>query len=181
MTTRPTAPRDERQELTQIPQVPALAATTEAVCAECSAIVAEQGIGPALAWLNARTRFRFTGIYRVDPPLLRNLMLFDRENPDVNVSGEITRLDDTYCALVYATGPFSTADSGKDSRLAQHPARTSVISYDGVPMRLANGQVWGTLCHYDVRPRLLKPDERHLLESVAKVFTTSLNAPDRQA
>ncbi len=149
----------------------------DAVCAECSAIVAEQGVGAALAWLNARTRFRFTGIYRVEPPLLLNVVLFDRENPDLNVSGEIAQLDDTYCALAYATGPFATADSDKDARLAQHPARASVISYDGVPMRLANGQVWGTLCHYDVRPRLLKPDERHLLESVAPLFTASLNAP----
>ncbi len=154
------------------------AATTEAVCAECSAILAEGGIGRAVAWLNARTRFRFTGIYRVEPPLLRNVVLFDRENPDMNLSGDVAQLDETYCGFVYAAGSFSTGDASRDDRLAHHAARSSVISYDGVPMRLTNGHVWGTLCHYDVRPRLLKPDERHMLESVAPVLFASLQAPD---
>ena len=150
------------------------ASPPEALCAECSAIVSASGVGPALAWLNARTRFRFTGIYHVDPPLLRNLVLFDRENPDVNVSGAVARLDDTYCALTYATGPVSIEDAARDERLKDHPARASIISYDGVPMRLANGQIWGTLCHFDVRPRLLTERERAVLESVAPVFTASL-------
>lgn len=157
------------------------ATETEAACATCSAIVAEGGVGRALAWLNARTRYRFTGIYRVEPPLLRNVVLFDRENPDVNVSGEVSPLDETYCALTFASGPLSITDASSDARLAQHAARASVISYDGVPMRLANGQVWGTLCHYDVRPRLLKPDERLVLEAVVPVLIASLHSPSTAA
>src|SRR5690349_7006368 len=44
-------------------------------------------LGPkgALEFLNARTRYRFTGIYHAEPPLLRNLFLFDRENPSLHV------------------------------------------------------------------------------------------------
>lgn len=38
----------------------------------------------ALRFLNARTRFRYTGIYAIDPPTLRSIDLFDRENPSLH-------------------------------------------------------------------------------------------------
>jgi GAF domain-containing protein len=141
---------------------------------ECAAIIAAQGIWPAVRFLNGRTRFRFTGIYRVDPPRLCNLVLFDRENPDMNLSGAVTQLEDTYCSLTYAFGPFETDDSLSDGRLVQHASRSSIISYAGVPLRLLNGHVWGTICHFDVRPRLLPHGERTVLESVAPVLVASL-------
>ncbi len=143
------------------------------------AIVRARGVEGGVAWLNARTRFRFTGVYRVDPPNLCNVVLFDRENPSVNVSGEVTLLEDTYCSLVYASGAFATPDARKDERLTAHAARDSVISYAGVALRLANGHIWGTLCHFDLRPRLLGEAERHLLESVAPVFIDLLKPVDQ--
>ena len=148
-------------------------APTDGICDECTAIIAAQGVRPAIKFLNDRTRFRFTGVYRVDPPQLRNLVLFDRENPELNLSGGVTRLHDTYCALTYASGPFETDDSRSDHRLTDHASRHSIISYAGVPLRLANGQVWGTLCHFDLRPRLLPHGERALLESVAPALVAS--------
>lgn len=129
----------------------------------------------ALAWLNARTRFRFTGLYHADPPLLRNVHLVDRENPTLNVSGEVCRLDETYCAITCVReAAFATTDATRDTRLVTHPARTSVISYAGVPLRLADGRAWGTLCHYDLRPRLLSRREADVLDAVAPVFAAWL-------
>ena len=125
----------------------------------------------ALRHLNARTRFRFTGIFRADPPLLRTMWLVDRENPDLNVSGAVTKLDDTYCAITCATNaPFRTRDARRDARLRAHSARESTISYAGVPIRLANGVAWGTLCHYDARPRLIAPAELPILEAASPLF-----------
>jgi GAF domain-containing protein len=147
---------------------------TDGPRAECGAIISAKGVRPALEFLNGRTRFRFSGIYRVNPPHLCNVVLFDRENPQMNLSGEVTRLDDTYCALVNASGPFETADSLSDHRLLDHASRSSVISYAGVPLRLSNGHVWGTLCHFDVRPRLLPEGERSVLESVAPLLVESM-------
>jgi len=149
-------------------------APTDGVFAECTAIIAAHGVQPALEFLNGRTRFRFTGIYRVDPPHLCNVVLFDRENPHMNLSGEVTRLEDTYCSLVYASGPFETRDSLSDQRLERHASRSSIISYAGVPLRLLNGHLWGTLCHFDVRPRLLPQGERSVLESVAAALVASV-------
>jgi len=133
------------------------------ISADLSAILRTSEVHTALAYLNARTRFRFTGIYRVDPPMLRNVHLFDRENPALNVSGKACPLDDTYCSITAGTdSPFTTSEAGVDPRLVLHAARDSVISYAGVPIR--------TLCHFDVRPRLIPAAEVPVLESVVAVF-----------
>ena len=131
----------------------------------------DDGICAALGLLNARTRFRYTGLYRADPPLLRNLELFDRENPTLRQVDELRPIDDTYCSIVCATeAPFNTANAPLDERLGAHPARDSVISYAGVPLRLPSGRAWGVLCHFDRRPRLLPPAELAALAAVSPVL-----------
>jgi GAF domain-containing protein len=128
-------------------------------------------IGAAIALLNARTRFRHTAVYRADPPHLHNIYLYDRENPTLNLSGATSPLEETYCSFVCTLGtPFVTPDAAADDRLVAHAARARVISYCGVPLRLANGRTWGTLCHFDVRPRLLPPMELEMLARVAPVI-----------
>lgn len=137
--------------------------------------LATRGVCAALEYLNARTRFRFTGLYRAEPPVLRNIELFDRENPLLNVGGNVCALDDTYCSIVCITDrPFRAADAGHDRRLVRHPARASIISYFGVPVRGSGGQVLGTLCHFDVRPRITPAGETPLLERVAPLLAPLL-------
>ena len=127
----------------------------------------------ALGYLNARVRFRFTGIYRPEPPLLRNIRLFDRENPTLDESGNVIALLEGYCGITYSTdAPFGTSDARRDPRLQSHPARDSMISYVGVPLRMPDGSVWGTLCHQDVRPRVIPPIELPVLEHVAPLFAS---------
>lgn len=141
------------------------------ISAEIGQMLSSAKVVPALAYLNARTRFRFTGIYRVEPPFLRNLHLFDRENPTLNVSGNVCALEDTYCSITASGGRgFATPDAPADRRLNEHAARHSVISYCGIPIRLEDGRVWGTLCHFDVRPRLIPRAEVPVLESVVTLF-----------
>jgi GAF domain-containing protein len=131
----------------------------------------EDDLCGALGILNARTRFRYTGLYRAEPPLLRNVQLFDRENPALRQVDELRRIDETYCSIVCATElPFNTANAPLDERLGTHPARDTVISYAGVPLRLPSGRPWGVLCHYDSRPRLLPPAELAALAAVSPVL-----------
>lgn len=154
------------------PVVPAarvhVPASISETASRCARILASDGPIEALRFLNARTRFRFTGIYRAEPPVLRNVYLFDRENPTLNVSGEVCPLEETYCAIVAGRGlPFRTTDARRDARLTTHAARERVISYCGVPIRGDDGRLWGSLCHFDVRPRLLPRSEIEVLETVA--------------
>lgn len=158
-------------------RMPTSVDSAEVIARDCESIMEEAGPIAVLRFLNARTRFRFSGIYRADPPLLRNLFMFDRENPTLNVSGEVSRLDETYCALVCGDErPFATESSAMDLRLVHHAARERVRSYCGVPLRSGSGRVWGTLCHHDVRPRLLSRAEISVLECVAAALAPRLIA-----
>jgi GAF domain-containing protein len=161
------APRSDSHSMA----TPSRDAATRLVVREVEALLRMGGARAALAWLNGRVRFRFTGLYHAAPPLLRNVHLVDRENPTLNVSGEVCPLDETYCAITCAReASFSTTDARLDSRLLEHPARNAVISYAGVPLRLAGGRAWGTLCHFDLRPRLLPATELKVLDAVAPAF-----------
>ena len=134
-----------------------------------------EGLGAALGMLNRRTRFRFTGLYRVEASNLRNVALFDRENPGLSISGAVCALTDTYCSIVHERGrPFRVSDAPAEARLRTHPARDSIQSYAGVPVRLPGGRVLGTLCHFDGRPRIMPTSELAVLREVAPLLVTWL-------
>ena len=153
------------------PRAPRAAEPLSAVMAQCAAEFHRSGVLAALEFLNGRTRFRYTGVYHAEPPILRNVHLFDRENPRLNVSGDVAQLDETYCGITRTTNaPFATSNALHDARLRTHAARESVLSYSGVPIRVDNLGPWGSLCHFDVRPRLLSPTELHILQAAAPLF-----------
>ncbi len=131
--------------------------------------LAESGLHALLAQLNARTRFRYTAALHIESPLLRIIALFDRENPERRCGDDIRLLADTYCGIVAERRQmFSTPNARTDPRLAAHPARDSAVqSYQGAPIFTRNWRVWGTLCHFDTRPRLLIEDEVEVLVWVA--------------
>ena len=165
--------KGERLEtLPDAPESPAQNAKTADAVAAMEVRLHDLGPKGALEFLNARTRYRFTGIYHAEPPLLRNLFLFDRENPSLHVTaGTVSPLDDTYCGIVVShVEEFATNDAGLDPRLTKHAARESVVSYAGVPLRLDSGRAWGTLCHFDDRPRLLLDSELAVMQGAAPVF-----------
>jgi CheY-like chemotaxis protein len=130
-------------------------------------ILRADGVIAALRFLNARVPHRFTGIYRFDGKTLRNLHLVDRTEPG-RTRGDDPPLDATYCSLVgLERRPFSTADAGSDERLTHHLARENVQSYCGALLRNADGTPFGSLCHFDVVPRPVPPDEIAVLAGVA--------------
>ena len=136
------------------------------------------GLHAALRWLNARTRYRFTGVYRFDGPVLRNLALFDRENPAMHLGNDAV-LRETYCGLVAASrAPFETADGQRDSRVTV-PARETSLAYCGVPVLTAEDACVGTLCHFDPRPRLLAAGEVPLLERCAALLAPVVSGARR--
>ena len=150
--------------------------TLAALARECERILAADGLHRALQFLNGRTRHRFTGVYRSEPPLLRNVALFDRENPTLQLSGDINSLRETYCSITSGTGePFATSDAAGDARLADHAARGTVLSYCGVPLLLDDGQPYGTLCHFDLRPRIVPADAIPVLVRVAPLILRAVS------
>lgn len=145
-----------------------------AVLEEFGELLGLGGVHAALRLLNRRTGHRFTGVYRVDPPTLRNLHLYDRENPALPLGAD-SPLRETYCSLTAGgDAPYTTADSRADPRLTAHPARESVVSYCGVPLRDAAGNAFGTLCHFDFVARPIPEAEIPLLEAAARMVERAL-------
>lgn len=149
----------------------ARAVTTAAFGSNIERLVRQTGLESALQVLNANARYRFTGVYAFDPPLLRNIALFDRENPSLHTINHITPLREAYCSIVHETSAiFSTGDAATDPRVADHPARGTYMSYYGVPLRTADGTLWGVICHFDYRPRTMPAPVIPLLDAAARVL-----------
>jgi GAF domain-containing protein len=130
-------------------------------------VLATEGVHGALRFLNARAPHRFTGVYRLDPPTLHNVQLFDRENPTLQVGADAP-MRETYCSITGSgAAPFATADARSDARLTEHPARESTLSYCGVPLLDPSGTAVGTLCHFDLTPRTIPHPEIALMQSAA--------------
>ncbi|HEY1696979.1 MAG TPA: ATP-binding protein [Polyangiaceae bacterium] len=137
-------------------------------------ILSTQSIHEALHFLNSRTPHRFTGIYRFDPPMLRNVALVDSYAPGVE-RGDDSPLSETYCSIVGDTQRgFTTEDARRDDRLRTHPARDSVVSYCGVLLRDEAGQPFGTLCHFDLLPCDVPVAEIALMEAAAPLLMSAI-------
>jgi GAF domain-containing protein len=133
-----------------------------------------EGLRVALGYLNSQTRFRFTGAYRLAPPLLRSIEIFDRENPAIALVAEV-EMQTTYCSIVGETKDgLAVDDAALDERVKTHPAREKYAAYCGVPLRRPDGEAFGTLCHYDPRPRIGTAGQLQLLERVAPLVSGSV-------
>jgi hypothetical protein len=107
------------------------------------------GLSSALRYLNSRTPHRFTGVYRYDGDMLRNMALFDRSEPEKQRGIDIS-MADAYCANVGRNRePLEFADAKGDGRFAYLPG-SPVVCYSGVLISSPEGVPYGTLCHYDI-------------------------------
>jgi CheY-like chemotaxis protein len=130
-----------------------------------------------LQLLNATGPFRYTSILRFDGAQLSGVWTFDREQPDSDSFPVDKKIPDSYCALVLASGaPVSIPDVSTQPSLSQHPARHTVLSYCGVPLRRADESFFGTLCHFDVVPRLFVESTVKRLEETALLLREHLPA-----
>ncbi|RZA04496.1 MAG: GAF domain-containing protein [Proteobacteria bacterium] len=112
-----------------------------------------RGLRAALGELLALSDYRFIGLWRFQDGLAAAAVHVDRDDPLNARAAEVPETA-TYCTFVRDSGsPFSTADATADPRLQKHPARDVVRTYCGVPLMDSEGEVLGTLCHYDLVPR----------------------------
>lgn len=146
---------------------------TQSVVCEFTELLEHEGLHSALAFLNRRTRHRYTVLYRFEPPMLRSVCQYDRENPALHV-GSDSPMHETYCSIVGdSETTFSTPDALGDERLDTHPARASIQAYCGAPVVNRNGVCVGSLCHFDLRPRLIPETEIPVLERIAGLLGES--------
>lgn len=131
--------------------------------------LAQGGLASALKVLNDRVPHRFTAVYRLEGPLLRNIATVDKHLHLDPLDLRTVPLKDSFCQFVLRDGLFVTSSSGDDTRLAGHPYQGVMKSYVGVPIRRADAMV-GSLCHFDLDDHEIADDEYLLLEQVARLL-----------
>ena len=118
-----------------------------------AATLEASGLRAALTYLLGLTDYRFIAIFRFDGDKANAAVYVDCDNPDV-LGVDEAPASATYCCYVRdSRGVFSTANAMSDPRLIDHAEREVVMSYCGVPVMTPEGEILGTLCHYDVVPR----------------------------
>jgi GAF domain-containing protein len=118
-----------------------------------SRILDAEGARDALAFLLSRSAYRFIAVFRFKDGQSTAALFVDRENPQVRATAEVPETA-TYCCQVRdGKVVFKTADSMTDARLTTHAARETIRAYHGIPILTPEGEMVGTLCHYDVEPR----------------------------
>jgi len=152
------------------PRLARFGQSTDPVQEELLGRLRSGGVGDVLAYLNARTRHRFTGLYRFDGAVLRNVALFDREQQQ-SQRGADSPLRETYCSIVGETqASVAITDANADPRAANNPGRASVLSYCGALVRATDGTPIGTLCSFDPAPQPVMDDDIALLEATARLL-----------
>jgi GAF domain-containing protein len=134
------------------------------------ATLRREGLRGLVIHLNGLTQYRFTSLYRFDKDQLQNLCFYDRESPAQHSTPSIPVMA-SYCVFVRDSAqPFHTPDSLQDECLTGHPKQQAVRSYCGVPLVGEDGRMLGTICHFDLVPRVRGVHDLELLEAVATLL-----------
>ncbi|MBD2025259.1 GAF domain-containing protein [Leptolyngbya sp. FACHB-711] len=132
------------------------------------------GVRAALQFLNSISRHRFTAVFRFEGDILRNLHLIDRENPKIERCPDLPVIE-SYCLFVRsAVKPFIVSESLEDDRVQGHPKQQMVRSYCGVPLLDENGELFGTICHFDFKPIPFTAEEAFLLDEIAPYLVRAI-------
>lgn len=127
----------------------------------------------ALQYLNGRTPFRFTGVYRFDGDTLCNVALVDRWSPE-SKEGADASMSETFCAIVKQQGDaVQVVDARTDPRFPWM-ADNAVTCYCGALIRDVGGNPVGTLCHFDLQPVEQPSSELALLRAAAPLVVPYL-------
>ena len=137
--------------------------------------VKNEGLVAGLRVLNSRTPHRFTGVFRYDHDMLRNVALVDSHDLAVH-SGPDVRLVDAYCDYMSDdVDSLEFSDALSDGRFEPKPGNP-VISYCGVLIRDRQGVPYGSLCHFDPQPCQPRVSDVPLLREVAPLIYESMSA-----
>jgi GAF domain-containing protein len=142
-----------------------------------SSILRASGVRDSLAFLVGLSDYRFIGIFRFQGGRATAVVHYDKADPTALRCAEVPDTA-TYCCFVRDSGgEFITANALTDERLRDHVAREAVQAYCGVPVMDAEGEMLGTLCHYDVVPRDPEQLDLQLLLQVASALAYGGHVP----
>lgn len=138
------------------------------------AVLRTDGIAAAVQLLNERVPHRCSAVYALRKNVLTCTVLVDKRNEATPESLAAVPLDDSFCQFAFRDQSFRTDDAPADTRLDGNPFQKIVISYHGVPLMKASGELYGSLCHFDFDAKPLDDDEFLSLQQAARLFSPLL-------
>lgn len=130
----------------------------------------QQGIPSALAYMNSLTSHRFTALYRFANDTLKKIYFYDCENPDSDSCPDIP-IEASYCIFIKDTGRiFKTPNSMADNRLDKHAKQKEILSYCGVPLVGMDGQMFGSVCHFNFEAMPIANSMVELMEDLSTMI-----------
>lgn len=137
--------------------------------AELQQVLDSHGLDAALTFLNARVPHRYTAVYRLSHAYLQRLGFIDKEGGPGLEFAEVP-FKDSFCELAIRQPPLVVIDADTDLRIDALPNPSLLMSYVGLPLSVAPGQLYGTLCHYDTRAHPLSDGELSFLEQASELL-----------
>jgi hypothetical protein len=131
--------------------------------------LATHGIHRALALLNDRTQYRYTGLYKLVGETMRAAYVFDR-SAEYRTWLKVVPLSKSLCQFAIEKGEFLTSHASKDLLLADHPHASLIESYYGRLLKRRDGTPYGTFIHFDLEPQTISPRELMFLQEVTPLF-----------
>lgn len=133
-------------------------------------LLTRHGLRPAIVFLNGLTAFRYTAVFRFDDEISKTVCFFDREDLKADVLPEMPIVT-SYCVYVRdLRSAFSLPDSMTEVLVAAHPMRDRIHAYCGAPLLDAEGDVVGSICHFNVTALPLAESDAQLLEAAAELI-----------
>ena len=127
-------------------------------------LVSSGNLRAALEHLNMQSRLRFTALLRAGEPGVADFLLVDRDDPSPPTLAWLQR-QQAYRAFVEAAAACD--ETPVDFSVVGHPACADVRTYCGLPLLSQDGEVWGTLCQFDLVPVAIQPSTMELMREVA--------------
>lgn len=151
--------------------------STELAFTRFNALLSEGDLRQALVYLVGLSEYRYISIFRFQRGKATSVVHFDKEDPTIEQAGEVPDTA-TYCCFVRDKNKaFVTLDAATDAQTEDHVARHVIAAYCGVPILTAEGELLGTLCHYDTVPRDPAQLDLELLLQVASALAWSGKVP----
>ncbi len=123
-----------------------------------------------LKQLNAGVPHRYSGVFRLYKDVLQNTHMYDKKGELRPEALEVVLLKDSFCQIVLRDGFLLSDHAGHDERLNYSPFQAMVVAYHGVPIVTTDGDIYGTLCHFDMVEQQLSDDEFFCMQETAALL-----------
>ena len=161
----PDAPLEFQATLAPVVATPRLSAALSGACHE----LRERGLEAALEALNNRIAHRYTAVYWLpDPERLVNVAIVDKLRQPCPQNLRTVAYNHSFCQFAIREGEFRTFNSARDARLDGHTYQGVLNSYHAVPLVANNGQILGTISHFDPLALDLADEDFELLRLFAQ-------------